>query len=315
MLHSGATFAQAFAKINLTLDVLGKRPDGYHNLASVMQTIALHDTLSLQTTADGDLECVCDAETLNTPDNLVLRAAVLLRQEAHRPNLSAIIDLHKETPAQGGLGGGSSDAATTLIQLNAKWSLGISPARLAELAAQLGSDVPFFLHGGTALIEGRGEVVTPLPDAEPLWLVLAKPAIGIPTPAVFRALLPDDYSDGADTAAVVATIRAGEPLPFEHLTNALEPGVFRSFPEVGAVRDAMLEAGTPLVRLSGSGPTLFAPFRRLQDAYAVFQRIHSLHIAAWLTHTVDRQHWLEASASGEQTSVDKPANTIQSAET
>src|SRR5579871_4331158 len=135
MLHSGATFAQAFAKINLTLDVLGKRPDGYHNLASVMQTIALHDTLSLQTTADGDLECVCDAETLNTPDNLVLRAAVLLRQEAHRPNLSAIIDLHKETPAQGGLGGGSSDAATTLIQLNAKWSLGISPARLGTGSA------------------------------------------------------------------------------------------------------------------------------------------------------------------------------------
>jgi len=286
--ETGPGFTEACAKINLTLDVLGKRADGYHDLASVMQAIALYDTLWLDVAPDGRLECITDAPELDTASNLVLRAADRLRREVNRSELGVRIDLHKEIPVQGGLGGGSSDAASTLIHLNELWELGVSRNRLLQLAAELGSDVPFFIYGGTALIEGRGEYVTPLPVAEPLWLVLAKPAIGVSTPLVFGNLTPEDYSTGSDTNAVVAAIRRQERIPFEHLTNALQPGVLRTFPEIAELKRQLLEAGAPLVCLCGSGPSLFAPFRRLKEASEVFRHARELELPVRLTHTIYR---------------------------
>src|SRR5262249_43935983 len=161
-----------------TLDVLGTRKDGYHQLASVMQTIALADTLALTPRSDDALECICDLDELQTDANLALRAAHLLRGTGYMgPGVT--VELSKGIPVQAGLGGGSSDGAAALVALNHLWRLGLDTGRLEELASSLGSDVPFFVHGGTALIQGRGEVVHPLPDAEPLWLVLAKPAISL----------------------------------------------------------------------------------------------------------------------------------------
>lgn len=281
-------FATAYAKINLTLDVLGRRADGYHNLASIMQTIALHDTLLLEVAEDGQLEFSCDVPELNTPDNLVVRAMELLRLESSRSDLGMRIELHKETPAQAGLGGGSSDAACALTWLNQMWGIGVPESRLVELAAQLGSDVPFFVYGGTAEIGGRGESVTPLPPAEPLWLVLVKPAAtGISTAAIFAGLRPGDYSSGASTALLATSIRAGRPIPFEHLTNALLPGALHLFPEIGRARELLLDAGAPLVCMSGSGPSLYAPFRRLDEASRVFHRSQEAPgLSVWLTHTV-----------------------------
>lgn len=280
------TFAQAYAKINLTLDVLGRRADGYHNLASVMQTIALHDTLLLQPTGDGTIEFSCDLAELNTPLNLVPRAAALLRSEAQRPTLGATIELHKETPVQAGLGGGSSDAACALLELNRLWDLQIPQGRLFALAADLGSDVPFFIAGGTAETRGRGEHVAALPPAERVWLVLAKPAIPVSTPLVFKNLQPSEYSDGSSTALVAEAIRQQRPIPFEELYNALEPGVLRMYPEVARLRELMLEAGAPLVRMSGSGPSLFTPFRTLAEAANVFLRVRERLTDVWLTHTL-----------------------------
>jgi 4-diphosphocytidyl-2-C-methyl-D-erythritol kinase len=281
-------FAQAHAKVNLTLDVLGRRADGYHNLASIMQTIALHDTLLFELAEDGQLEFRCDVPELNTPDNLVERAMELLRLESQRSDLGMRIELHKESPVQAGLGGGSSDAACALTWLNQLWELGVPEPRLVELAAQLGSDVPFFLYGGTAEIGGRGEFVTPLPPAEPLWLVLAKPAAtGVSTAAVFAALRPENYSSGSSTALVATSIREGRPIPFEHLTNALLPGAVQMFPEIGRAREVLVDAGAPLVCMSGSGPSLFAPFRQLDEATGVFRRAREApNLAVWLTHTV-----------------------------
>ncbi len=281
-------FVPAYAKINLTLDVLGKREDGYHRLASVMQTIALHDTLRIQTNESGAISCYCDRAELQTDDNLALRAAKLLAGTAPERQLGAEIELRKEVPAQAGLGGGSSDGAHVLAALNALWRLNLPAERLEALGAQLGSDVPFFVRGGTALIEGRGEYVTPLPDAEALWLVLAKPSIGVPTAQVFRSLRPESYTMGDDSEAVVSAIRERRPLPFERLTNALEPGVLQMFPPVAMARDLLLDAGAPLVRMSGSGPALFAPFRRLADAAAVAERAqaNASGVAIWLTHTI-----------------------------
>lgn len=288
MTLAATVFTPAYAKINLTLAVLGRRDDGYHRLASVMQTISLHDTLRFTVGEGTASRFDCDVAALATPDNLVARAADLLRAEVGQPNLVAAVELHKEVPAQGGLGGGSSDAATALVALNALWGLGVSMVRLEALAAQLGSDTPYLVHGGTARIEGRGEVVEPLPDAEPLWLVLARPPVGISTPAVFRALTPAEYGDDADTEAVVTAIRAGEPLPFERLTNSLEPGVLRAYPDVLRDRERLLGLGAPLVIMSGSGPSLFTPFRSLGAAARLYEDAKALGMSVWLCHTVTR---------------------------
>lgn len=277
-------FIPAYAKINLTLAVLGRREDGYHQLASVMQTISLADTLRIG--VGGDDSFTCDVAELSAPANLVARAAALLRAEAGRPDLGAEIELRKEVPAQGGLGGGSSDAATALVALDALWGLGLGMARLEALAAQLGSDTPYLIQGGTAWVGGRGEVVTPLPDAEPLWIVLAKPPVAISTPTVFGALSPVDYTDETDTETVVAAIRGGEALPFDRMTNALERGVLERYPEVTRIRNSLLDLGASFVRMSGSGPSLFTPHRTLEDAARLTERAREQGLAVWLCHTI-----------------------------
>ena len=342
--HIPSVFVHAYAKVNLTLAVLGRRADGYHRLASVMQTVALHDTLRLAPLMANDVALVSadaadiDATPIDLPpiafacdlpelgvaaDNLAVRAARVMQGEARamggdaarRAQRGLLMELRKQTPTQAGLGGGSSDAACVLAALDALWGLGLGAARLEALAATLGSDTPFFVGGGTALIGGRGEVVTPLPDAEPLWLILLKPRVGVSTAAIFRALTPADYGDEADTQAVVATIQARRPLPFDRLTNTLEPVTLRAYPTVAAARERLLAAGAPVVRMSGSGPTLYAPFRSLSEAAAVHRRLRADiegdssedgACDAWLCHTRSReqcaralptQPWRPASAS------------------
>ena len=312
---SRPVFVPAYAKVNLTLAVLGKRADGYHRLSSVMQTISLHDTLRLAASDGNDpagaITCYCDLDGLPMAENLAYRAAALLQREADdmgRTGLGAHIEAQKTTPAQAGLGGGSSDAAATLNALNILWGVDVDTARLETLGAQLGSDVPFFLRGGTALIEGRGEVVTLLPDAEPLWFVLVKPPIGVSTAAVFRSLEPTEYDDATASEALVAAIRAGEPLPFAQFANTLERSVLRMYPAVAAARDALLASGAPIVRMSGSGPTLYAPFRALAEASAVYRRFcdhqherrHAGDTAssAWLCHAISREQMAAALPTG-----------------
>lgn len=280
-----AVFVPAWAKINLTLSVLGKRSDGYHALASVMQTISLCDTLRIETTADERVTCAVDITELDNDDNLVVKAARLLQAKEQLAG-GVIIELHKAIPSPGGLGGGSSDAAAVLTAIARLRGLELPQSRLGELGARLGSDIPFFMHGGTALVEGRGEFVTPLPDVEPLWLVIARPPVSISTAAVFSALTTNDYGNTLDTDAVGAAIRSGMPLPLDRLSNTLEQIVMRRWPAVAATRDALLSAGAPFVRMSGSGPSLFAPFVSLKDAAQVYESTRRADIESWLCHTV-----------------------------
>ena len=283
-------FVPAHAKLNLTLSALGRRADGYHELASVMQTISLHDTLrfSVGEAETGSDTFACDPPELAGPDNLVARTVALLRAEVGRPLPPVDAQLHKAIPAQGGLGGGSSDAATTLVTLNALLGLGLSRDRLEALAGQLGSDTPYLVTGGTARIHGRGERVEPLPDIEPLWIALVTPAAPVSTAALFRALTPADYGDATTTDALVAAIRAGQPIPFGALENTLAPAVFRLYPEVARTHDRLLALGAPVVRMSGSGPSLFAPYRSLLDAAELVRRASAAGERAWLCHTVKR---------------------------
>jgi 4-diphosphocytidyl-2-C-methyl-D-erythritol kinase len=281
-----STFVSAHAKINLTLDILGKRDDGYHALASVMQTLALHDTLLVSVNMGGAITVHCDDPSLSGDDNLARRAALLLKGEIGDERLGATIELRKEVPIQAGLGGGSSDAAAVLNTLNAQWNAGYTVAELQSHGALLGSDVAFFIRGGTALIEGRGEHVTSLPDVEPLWILLAKPRVGLSTAVVFGQLAPRGYSDGTATRQLAQFISSGQPIELNGLYNALEPGVLSAFQEVAATRDTLLAAGAPVVRMSGSGPTFFAPFRELSQARAVLDKMLETPYDVWLTHTI-----------------------------
>src|SRR5205085_5260687 len=216
-------FVRAYAKINLTLDVLGRRADGYHALATVMQTVDLHDTLCLTATDDNRVQVVCTRPELSNEDNLAARAAQLLRERFALQQGIQIV-LRKRIPIAAGLGGGSSDAAAVLLVMRQWWQLSLSPTELQDIAASLGSDVPFFLTGGLALCEGRGELVTPLAcgrakdgptgraksgpywPSSMRWLLLLKPAIDIATASAFSGLPASDFTDGSYSQAVIAAL-------------------------------------------------------------------------------------------------------------
>lgn len=284
----GVCLSRAYAKINLTLDVLGKRADGYHELATIMQAVDLYDTLCLTEIPEETVQLRCDRPELNSTDNLAARAAILLRQRMQKSR-GVLLELHKTIPMAAGLGGGSSDAATVLLALRQWWRLPLSTSDLLEMAAQLGSDVPFFLSSGLALCEGRGERVTPLAPHWPVsmrWLLLVKPAIAVSTAAVFGSLPASDYSDGTHSRAIRAALEEGRDLPTHHLHNGLERGVLERYPAVAKARSDLLETGAHLARLSGSGPTLFAPFGNLAQARETLNRMQIRGYEVYLTRAI-----------------------------
>ncbi len=185
----------AYAKINLALEVLGKREDGYHDVVTVMQTISLHDTLTLERAAE--ISLTCDRADLGHEGTLALKAARLLKERAGYSG-GASIKLEKRIPVPAGLGGGSSDAAATLKGLNELWGLEMSQDELKVIGAELGSDVPFFIHGGTAMAFGRGERVRPLPPITLEWFVILSPKIDLPnkTAALYKRITPANYTLG-----------------------------------------------------------------------------------------------------------------------
>lgn len=286
--NPGICFTRAYAKINLTLDVRGRRSDGYHELVTVMQTVDLYDTICLAESADEQVHLRCDRPELNNADNLVVRAAQLVRQRLDI-KWGLVLELRKCIPMAAGLGGGSSDAAAVLLTLQKWWQLPLHAGDLLDMAAALGSDVPFFLTGGLALCEGRGERVTPLTPRWPAalrWFVLIKPAIAISTAAVFGGLPASDYSDGAHSRAICAALEEGHDPRSEDLHNDLERGVLERYPEVARARNDLYSAGAGLVRLSGSGPTLFAPFASLAEATRVQRDMQSRGYEAYLSRAI-----------------------------
>ncbi len=278
----GALVVPAPAKINLTLEVLGRRPDGYHALRSVMQTLELHDTLELHPAPELGFDC--DAPELTGEDNLVVRAARLLRAATGYAG-GAAIALRKRIPVQAGLGGGSSDAAAALAGLNRLWGTGLPLGRLAELGAALGSDVPFFFAAPTALVSGRGEVVEPLPPLPRVWVVLYRPPLGVSTARIFAAMTPAQYGDGAATERLLAALRAGLPAEQWPLSNGLQATVTALYPEVAAALERLRAAGAPAPLMTGSGSTVYALFSDEGAARRVRDRLAGAGHHAILTRT------------------------------
>lgn len=278
---------KAYAKVNLVLEVLGKREDGYHEIVSVMQTIGLHDVLTLE--ADDEISFSCSVAGLQTDDNLVLRAVHALRQ-ATGVKMGARITLEKEIPAAAGLGGGSSDAAAALKGLNRLWGLGLATEKLAEIGAGIGSDVPYFLYGGTCLAEGRGEKVTHLPEVTGAWFVLLKPNIKVPvkkTAALYGILNPGHYSSGGWAARAVELLKAGKRMAgtFYNTFDSVSATVYKGLERY---RQAMDDAGAVRVYMSGSGPLLFSVFDNRKAARFVQQKLLRLKMDAIVAPCVTR---------------------------
>ncbi len=247
---------RAPAKINLALEILGRRPDGFHEVASVIQAVGLYDELRVAPAEA--LRFACDRSALAGADNLVVRAARTL-QASTGCRRGAKLLLCKGIPVAAGLGGGSSDAATALMALNQHWCLDLTLAELSRIGATLGSDVPFFLAGPTAFVSGRGERVERLPPPPPGWAVLVRPRQPLSTAAVYGALRPDGYSDGHRARRLAAALRQGRaPDWATGLTNGLAATATRLCPAISAIRSRLHDAGARHVQVSGSGPTVFA---------------------------------------------------------
>lgn len=263
---------QAYAKINLGLEIMGKRDDGYHDLVSVMQLVDLHDTLTFsEEDGDDEIRVDCDHPVLAAEgrNNLVWRAARLLRETAGVTR-GARIKLEKGIPLSAGLGGGSSDAAITLRGLAQLWGITLPRRELLNLAIMLGSDVPFFIEGPTALIEGKGEQVTALPATPSGIAVLVCQPYNVDrkTERLYGSLDGQDMSKGIITRQLAAAIRRGE-FPSSSLQyNAFERAAYRVFDGLDDVRQAIIKAGGDEVRLSGAGPTLYVLLPETQEARA-----------------------------------------------
>lgn len=275
---------RASAKVNLALEVLGKRADGYHEIATVLQAVDLFDRIAV-VTAD-TLSLHTDDPDLPTDEgNLVMRAARLL-QKAAGIETGARIRLQKRIPVAAGLGGGSSDAAATLWGLSRLWKLRWPTARLQELAVELGMDVPFFLGAGRAVARGRGEQLAPLPGGGGYALVLVNPRVPLSTREVYGRVPTGWRAEPVGTDRVIEALRTRNVNRVAAaLTNNLEGLVEPVLPVIGRMRAALLAAGALGAIMSGSGPTVFGMARSLDHARQIRSRVSRAGWACWAVRT------------------------------
>lgn len=248
---------KAHAKINLTLDVLGLRPDGFHEVAMVMQGILLHDLVKLTRTKEEKIHLTCNIPELEDPrENLAYKAAALIIRDF--PQIGGVkIHLEKRIPVAAGLAGGSTDAAAVLLGLNRIFNLGLPGTTLRAYAAQLGSDVAFCLHPLTALAEGRGEKLTPLPECPLLWLVLFKPPFGVSTKDAYLNLHRVKVGARPSWRKMAEALKHQDrDRIIQEMGNVLEYSTFNLHPELAEFAAEIAGLGTQKLMMSGSGPTL-----------------------------------------------------------
>jgi len=275
-----AQVVDAFAKINLGLAITGQREDGFHEIVTLLQTVALRDRITVEA-ADDDAEddrlivTPPDTGTPAGPDNLVATALRALR--AVTGGGAVRVALEKTIPAAAGLGGASSDAAASLLAGRALWDPDLPDADLARIAADLGSDVPFFLGGGAALATGRGELLDSLPSLRGDWVLLVLPVLAEPIPrktaTLYGLLGAGDRSSGAAVREQADRLRAGQPPDPALLGNAFERPLLALRPELRAVGEAMRRAGAPFVAVSGAGPAHYTIVRSGREGRRLAARV------------------------------------------
>lgn len=271
---------KANAKINLTLDILNKRADGYHEVAMVMQAVGLFDTIHLTQAAAG-IALRLDTRELPTDEgNLAFRAARVFLDAYHISD-GVRIEIEKRIPIAAGLAGGSTDAAGVLRGLNALFAVGATADDLAALGARLGSDVPFCVYGGTMVAAGRGEILTLLPTVTKAWAVLAKPPVAVSTAWAYGAFDRGKPPSAPQTAAMIDAVKSGDLERIAAvLSNDLERVTQKEYPVIGEYKRILRENGALSSLMTGSGPTVYALAKTEREAERAAEAIRSTHSEA-----------------------------------
>ena len=278
----------AYAKINMGLQILGKRQDGYHEVNMIMQSIGLQDVVEIMP-GEG-IQISTNVPGLSCgPDNLAYKAAVLLAERYNvKPNVHIV--LNKAIFMAAGLAGGSSDAAAVLRGLNKYWNLKLLDDKLESLAAELGSDVPFCIHGGSAIAKGRGEVILPLPDMPTAYVVVAKPKnLAISTAWVYKNFTPERVVHHPKIWQLAEHVPQGAHQMLPYMGNVLETVTIPAHPVIAFIKVAMLNAGAYYSMMSGSGPTVFALADTLELAQQIAEAVQKFDVEVAITTTVGRK--------------------------
>lgn len=265
---------RAYAKINLGLDVLRRRADGYHEVRMVMQTVDLYDEVTVTVKDEPGITLTCDAPGVPTDGkNLAYRAAAILL-DAFLPQSGVHIDLKKRIPAAAGMAGGSSDAAAVLHAVNDLFTLGLDNEALAGYGVRLGADIPYCIYGGTMLAEGIGEKLTKVTQAPAGGVLIAKPDLDVSTKYVYENLHADQLKVHPDIDGLLAAIASQNvDCIASHLGNVLETVTEPAYPVIGQLKNLMVENGAKGALMSGSGPTVFGLFAKKEDGQNAYEAV------------------------------------------
>ncbi len=283
-------YAKAYAKLNLSLDVLGKRPDGYHDLRMIMQSVAHHDDVSILLNLDGKYTAQTDRRYLpNDERNIALKAARVFLEATGHENMGASVRLRKRIPVCAGLGGGSSDAAAVLRALNDHFGHPLSAAELEALGLKLGMDVPYCVAGGTVLAEGRGEILTPLPPLPETDVVICKPDFPISTPELFSRVDSRTSRCRPDTEGIFAALRAGDRKALgQRMFNVFEDVLDRRANDITSIKSILLGCGAYGAAMSGTGSAVFGLFPDEKYAEWAASSLRPLYRETYVTKTISR---------------------------
>jgi 4-diphosphocytidyl-2-C-methyl-D-erythritol kinase len=287
---------KSFAKINWNLQIIGRRDDGFHELCTIFQTVSLHDTLTFEKSED--LILTCDNPKVPSDEtNLIIKAARIL-QEKFRVEKGAKIHLEKNIPAPGGLGGGSSNAAVALLGLKKLWNLEISLRELRETGANLGSDVPFFFYGGTAIGTGRGTEIEQIEDFNESCLLIVTPSVDVPTREAFARVNAPRLTNFEPKSILQICRNEAEKLKLRQfeLINDFEASVFAIEPEIEKVKQTLLDSGAKQALLSGSGASVFAIFENKETRQATIKAIEQFdnNWRMFAVATISQEEYLAA---------------------
>ncbi|HWR62017.1 MAG TPA: 4-(cytidine 5'-diphospho)-2-C-methyl-D-erythritol kinase [Clostridia bacterium] len=281
---------KAAAKINLAIDVLRKRPDGYHDVSMIMQSVALYDTITVRA-LKGEIRVTSNTDKIPADrGNIAYRAAEYLKMK-YNVKEGVLINIEKTIPVAAGLAGGSTDAALTLKLLNRAWNLKLSKSEILDAGKKLGSDVPFCIQGGTALAEGLGDKLTPLPGIPECLILLAKPPVSISTKEVYEGLVLEDIKKRPDIKEMSRCIEKGELEGIAgNMCNVLEAVTIKKCPQLAELKEKLLEYGALGSMMSGSGPTVFGIFKDSASAYNAYDHIKDMVNEIFVVKTIN-QTW------------------------
>ncbi len=271
---------KAYAKINLGLDVIGKRDDGYHLVKMIMQNVDIYDTLTFEENASGEITLKANSETIPTDgSNLICKVANQLKEE-FGVKAGADITLEKRIPVAAGMAGGSTDGAAAYLALNELWGLGLSKEELCMRAVKLGADIPYCIIGGTALSEGIGEELTAIKAIPDFYLVVAKPAIAVSTGWVYTELDSHEIAKHPDIDGIRAAIEAGDVRGMcKKIHNVLEPVTTGKYSVIKDIEKLLEENGAVRAFMTGSGPTVFAVYESKEEAEKGFEAVQKSGLA------------------------------------